>query len=96
VLQRDGARCTFVSRDGKRCEQTGWLQLHHEDPFARGGAATQNNIRLLCAPHNRLLAERDFGRGFVQQRIERARTQSAARDRTAEPQPNAQRPSPSI
>ena len=38
VLERDGTRCTFVSQSGKRCEQRGWLQLHHEHPFARGGA----------------------------------------------------------
>ena len=73
ALARDEARCTFVSKDGKRCEQRGWLQLHHEHPFARGGQPTLANIRVLCGPHNRLLAERDFGRAFVQQRIESAR-----------------------
>ena len=70
ALARDEARCTFVSEDGKRCEQRGWLQLHHEHPFARGGPPTLANIRVLCGPHNRLLAERDYGRAFVQQRIE--------------------------
>ena len=74
ALARDGARCTFVSQDGKRCQQRGWLQLHHEHPFARGGPPTLSNIRVLCGPHNRLHAERDYGRAFVQQRIESART----------------------
>ena len=73
ALARDEARCTFVSPDGKRCEQRGWLQLHHEHPFARGGPPTLANIRVLCGSHNRLLAERDYGRAFVQQRIESAR-----------------------
>ena len=73
VFERDGARCSYVSPDGKRREQRGWLELHHEDPFARGGPATTDNIRILCAPHNRLLAERDFGRAFVQRRIALAR-----------------------
>lgn len=73
AFARDEGRCTFVSADGKRCEQRGWLELHHEDPFARGGPATLENIRLMCRPHNRLLAERDYGRAFVQQRIEHAR-----------------------
>ncbi|HKU41852.1 MAG TPA: HNH endonuclease signature motif containing protein [Polyangiales bacterium] len=77
VIERDGSRCTFVGTDGKRCEQRGWLQLHHEDPYARGGTATSDNIHVMCAPHNRLLAERDFGRAFVQQRIERARDRGA-------------------
>ena len=80
VLERDGARCTFVSKDGKRCEQRGWLQLHHEEPFARGGPPTLANIRVLCGPHNRLLAERDYGRAFMQQRIERAVERSGSRE----------------
>jgi hypothetical protein len=29
VVLRDGARCVFVSADGRRCEQKRWLQLHH-------------------------------------------------------------------
>jgi hypothetical protein len=75
VLERDGARCSYVSADGKRCEQRGWLELHHEEPFARGGPATDSNIRVLCRAHNALLAERDYGRGFMQRRIARARSE---------------------
>ena len=73
VLERDGERCTYVSREGKRCEERAWLELHHEEPYAHGGSATLDNIRMLCAPHNRLLAERDFGRTHVQQLIDRKR-----------------------
>jgi 5-methylcytosine-specific restriction endonuclease McrA len=72
VFTRDGARCTFVSTDGRRCAERGRLELHHEQPFGRGGPATAENIRLMCQAHNRLLAERDYGRSFIQQRIERA------------------------
>jgi 5-methylcytosine-specific restriction endonuclease McrA len=75
VFARDGGRCTYVSDDGKRCEQRGFLELHHEEPFGRGGPATIANIRLLCRAHNQLLAERDYGRAHVQQRIERARSE---------------------
>jgi hypothetical protein len=46
-LARDGARCTYRSPDGKRCEQRGRLELHHEQPFGRGGPATVENIRVL-------------------------------------------------
>lgn len=74
VLARDGARCSYVSEGGKRCEQRGLLELHHEEPFGRGGAATVENIRVLCNAHNRLLAERDYGRAFVRERIERERS----------------------
>ena len=73
VLERDGTRCTFVTPDGKRCEERAWLELHHEHPHARGGPPTLDNIRMLCASHNRLLAERDYGRAFVQKRIDKAR-----------------------
>jgi hypothetical protein len=74
VLARDGVRCSYVSAEGKRCEQRGLLQLHHEHPFGRGGPATVSNIHVMCRAHNQLLAERDYGRAFMQQRIERARS----------------------
>jgi hypothetical protein len=73
VLARDGTRCSFVSEDGKRCDQRGGLELHHEEPFARGGPPTTANIRVMCAAHNRWLAERDYGSAFIEQRIARAR-----------------------
>jgi hypothetical protein len=38
------------------------LQLHHELAHALGGPSTFENLRLVCAAHNRLFAERDFGR----------------------------------
>jgi hypothetical protein len=82
VLQRDGARCTFVSTDGKRCDERGGLELHHEQPFAKGGPATLANIRVLCRAHNQLLAERDYGRTFMHERVARERS---ARERVPGP-----------
>jgi 5-methylcytosine-specific restriction endonuclease McrA len=61
VAARDGLRCSYVSDSGYRCSARAFLQIHHEHPWARGGASTPENLRLLCASHNRLLAERDFG-----------------------------------
>jgi len=75
ALARDGARCSYVSEDGKRCQQRGWLELHHEQPFGRGGPATATNIHILCRAHNQLLAERDYGRTFIEQRIRHARSE---------------------
>ena len=87
VFERDGMRCTFVSHGGHRCEATGGLEFHHEDPFARGGPPTVGNIRLLCRPHNALLAERDFGREFILQ-ARRSRSTSEVRHQTVpEPSP---------
>ena len=68
VAARDGLCCTYVSADGKRCSAQAFLEIHHEHPWARGGASTTNNLRMLCAAHNRLLAERDFGRALVRAR----------------------------
>jgi hypothetical protein len=61
VAIRDEQRCTYVSAEGRRCGARGFLQLHHERPFALGGADTPDNLRLLCAAHNRLLAELELG-----------------------------------
>jgi 5-methylcytosine-specific restriction endonuclease McrA len=65
ILARDGLRCTFVSEDGCRCTASSFLQIHHEQPWAKGGNSTVGNLRLLCAAHNRLLAEQDFGRELI-------------------------------
>jgi hypothetical protein len=50
--ERDGAQCSFVSAAGRRCCETGFLEYDHIVPFAQGGAATVDNIRLLCRAHN--------------------------------------------
>jgi HNH endonuclease len=73
VATRDELRCTFVSEEGCRCSARAFLQLHHEEPWARGGEPSVENLRLLCASHNRLLAERDFGAAHVTQRIAESR-----------------------
>ena len=62
VFARDSARCTFVGSDGKRCDETIRLQVDHIKPVARGGTNDISNLRLLCAQHNRLQAERILGR----------------------------------
>jgi 5-methylcytosine-specific restriction endonuclease McrA len=61
VVERDGGCCTFIGTDGHRCSSRAFLQLHHEIAFAHGGGETFDNLRLLCAAHNRLLAEVEFG-----------------------------------
>lgn len=61
VFVRD-RQCSFIGPDGKRCGSTHVLQVDHIEPVARGGASTIDNLRLLCAFHNRLEAERVMGR----------------------------------
>lgn len=43
------------------CGSTEGLQVDHIVPVARGGRGTIGNLRLLCAYHNRLEAERLLG-----------------------------------
>ncbi len=60
VWQRDAGRCAFLGADG-RCRETGWLELHHVVPFARGGPSTVENLELRCRAHNAYKAEQEFG-----------------------------------
>lgn len=61
VWQRDGGQCTFVGRTGRQCTARAWLEFHHTVPFALGGEASVDNVRLLCRAHNQQQAKRDFG-----------------------------------
>lgn len=65
VFARDRGRCTFVGSDGKRCNETIHLHVDHIKPVGRGGGNDISNLRLLCARHNRLQAERIFGREMM-------------------------------
>lgn len=68
MREGDGARCTYVDDSGQRCRETALLELHHKQPFARGGPATVENLHLRCRAHNALAAEQDFGRAFMESR----------------------------
>jgi hypothetical protein len=83
VHQRDGGQCTFVSPDGKRCCERGFLEFHHHVPYGRGGNATAENLRLACRAHNALFAERDFGTGYMRSKLLRARARAHGRTRAA-------------
>lgn len=52
VWEREGGRCAFVSRSGRRCGEDGFLEFHHVVPFSAGGTATVDNIELRCRSHN--------------------------------------------
>jgi len=61
VWARDGGRCAYVSPAGVRCTSRWNLEIDHVVPFARGGGNDAGNLRLLCAKHNRVEAERVYG-----------------------------------
>jgi hypothetical protein len=77
VWKREGGRCAFVSRDGRRCAERGGLEFHHIDPYALGGEATVRNISLRCRAHNAHEAvawfgPREPGRQLVPERVDPA------------------------
>ncbi|MEK6705485.1 MAG: hypothetical protein AABZ06_06830 [Bdellovibrionota bacterium] len=62
VWQRDQGRCSYVSPDGKRCDETMFLEYHHEHAWAQGGSSQDPaNIALRCKGHNALAAVQVYG-----------------------------------
>lgn len=61
VWARDGGRCAYVGTDGRRCGSKHQLEFEHIRAFADGGEATEDNIQLLCRPHNQFRARQRFG-----------------------------------
>ncbi len=85
VFTRDGGRCTFVGDDGVRCSCRHNLQIDHIVPFARGGSNSPDNLRLLCARHNLLEAERVFGRDHMEKYCRDGGGQSQDMSKVEEP-----------
>ena len=76
VFARDGERCTFEDGIGNRCPAKGFLQLDHVTARALGGDGEASNLRVLCGPHNRFMAEVSFGRAHVEHAIDDRRQSS--------------------
>ena len=83
VFERDGGRCTFVSEDGRRCEETMFLQFDHIEPRARRRLDTTKNLRLRCAGHNQLHARNCFGSIAVRERAHEYKRQESWADALA-------------
>ncbi len=66
VSKRDGNQCRFLDKNGKRCSERLRLEFHHDDPFGRGGDHDPSKVRLLCKTHNLLMAERYYGKDFME------------------------------
>jgi 5-methylcytosine-specific restriction endonuclease McrA len=85
VWMRDEGRCTFVSETERRCTVTGNVEFDHVVPVARGGAATADNLRLLCRAHNQYEAERLLGVGLMERKRRFADVLAAMRSLRAKP-----------
>jgi len=71
IYKRDGGRCTFVGKNGKRCSSTWNIEIDHIVPFARGGDNSPGNLRLLCAKHNLMEAQRAYGEDFIEKKLKK-------------------------
>jgi len=76
VWKRDVGQCAFTSQSGQRCTERRDLEFDHIDPYARDGASTIGNVRLLCRAHNQFEAERTYGAELM--RHKRKESRSAA------------------
>jgi 5-methylcytosine-specific restriction endonuclease McrA len=67
IWQRDQARCTFVSPVTKQtCGSQFQLQIDHIMPFSLNGPTHEENLRLVCSNHNRLLATQILGNSVME------------------------------
>jgi hypothetical protein len=80
VYARDGGQCTYVSDDGRRCQERGGLEFEHREGFARTGRHEVSGLTLHCRAHNQHCADVLYGRDFMQAK------RSARRPGTAERQ----------
>ncbi len=61
VWARDQGRCSYVNpKTGRRCGSRYMIQMDHIKPYSLGGLSTKENMRLLCAGHNRFRARQTF------------------------------------
>jgi hypothetical protein len=56
VWERDRGRCAFIGAQG-RCEEPGFIEYHHVQPYSAGGPTTAANLELRCRAHNQYEAE---------------------------------------
>ena len=61
VCARDGNRCRYVDKKGRRCTERHQLEFSHRHPYGMGGDHDPRNIRLMCRTHNAYVAELDYG-----------------------------------
>ena len=73
VYERDGGQCTFVSEDGRRCEEMGELEFEHPEGFARTRRHSVAELKLLCHAHNQHQADKLYGRDFMEAKRQRIR-----------------------
>lgn len=59
---RASGRCEHVSQSGTRCGSPAFVETHHKQSHATGGASNAENFQILCSTHHRTLSEQEFGK----------------------------------
>lgn len=67
VWERDAGCCSWVGPTGHHCGSKHQLEFDHIVPFALGGEATVEQVRLLCRAHNRRWAQLTLGEQLMAQ-----------------------------
>ena len=57
IWMRDQGQCCFTDKEGVRCPQKRWIDLHHIKPVATAGDNTVDNLVTLCRSHHRFQHE---------------------------------------
>jgi hypothetical protein len=83
VYERDQSQCRFVDAEGRRCPERHDLEFHHRHPFGLGGGPDVDNICLMCGPHNRYLAELDYGKEVMSRHMKRRTDDDTTRSGTS-------------
>ena len=73
MVERDGLQCTFVDDQGRRCQETGFLETQHTEPSGRLGCSGLDNVQVYCHAHNQYAARKDYGAAYVERRIREER-----------------------
>ena len=79
AYEASGGRCTYVSREGRRCTAQAFLELDHIIPKAHGGP--NNQIRIYCHNHNQHAADKQIGKKRMRAARHRSRVVRTIRAR---------------
>ena len=80
VHARANYECEYRAPDGRRCSARTGLQIEHVRPFGIYHSNDERFLKLRCAQHNRLAAERVYGAAFIQRKIDERRRSREAPD----------------
>ena len=79
IFEKAGYQCEYRGPDGARCDCRTGLEIEHTKPFAVWKTHDEAVLAVLCPAHNRLAAEKFYGREFIQQKIEARRREKEER-----------------